>query len=374
MIPYLAVFIFTPLFTYYSEKNFKNNEKIKGVLFAILTILLPSIIAGIRHISMGVDGTIYVEPVLRSFKGLTISKAWGLHKIEKGYIILTYIISTITMNPNVMLFIISLIINYFVFMTAYKLRNNVNMTLFMIIFVLYFYTKSLNIMRQAIGISIFMYSLTFLKKKDYLKTFLYTFLAVLFHDSILICCFIYVLYFINNLKIKPKTKMMIISSLMILVMFFSFNIKWIVKILVVDLNIIAQKYDDYLTNIHNFKFNFLDLFVKIFLFILAWIVCRYEKNKEERMYNLTMLESVIIGLILTISMAYIGQSGEIHRLSFSFVYIGTSYLISKIFFVMKKNHINQYGISLMIISVLSFFWIVSYIIGHEAQLYPFIFM
>ena len=374
MIPYLIVFIFTPLCAYLSEKSFNNKQKYKGVLFAILTILIPSIIAGFRDISVGVDGKVYVEPVLRSFKGLTISRAWGLHKIEKGYIILTYIVSLITLNPNVMLFIINLIISYFIYMTAFKYRNHINMTIFIIIYVLYFYTKSLNIMRQCIGIVIFMYSLTFLKNKNYVKAFIFTFLAILFHNSILICCSIYLLFFINNLKIKKIYKTFITIFLLIGVAFLSFNIREIVKTLVLDWDFLPQKYYDYTNKITNFKFNYIDLIVKGFLAFLALMVCNNEKENEDDIFNRTMFESIIIGLILTISMATIGQSGEIHRLSFAFVYIGASYLNSKVLKLVKNNLFNKVIVYLIIIGILFTFWIVSYMIGNEANLYPYRFI
>ena len=104
------------------------------------------------------------------------------------------------------------------------------------------------------------------------------------------------------------------------------------------------------------------------------MVCNNEKENEDDIFNRTMFESIIIGLILTISMATIGQSGEIHRLSFAFVYIGASYLNSKVLKLVKNNLFNKVIVYLIIIGILFTFWIVSYMIGNEANLYPYRFI
>lgn len=374
MIPYLVCFIVTPLFTYLAEKKFKEERKRIGIFFSLLAILIPSIIAGIRDLSVGVDAQIYVEPVLREIKGMSLIVAFERYSLEKGYILLIYIISFITQNPNIALFIIHLMITTIIFVTAYKCRNKISMTIFMTVYILYMYTKSLNLIRQSLAIAIFICSLVYLFEKRYRKTLILFIIALTFHSSVIFLTIIYILFFINNLRIKYNIKILIFILLIVITFIFAINMQSIMKFFTVELKILPDTYYGYFSNITTENNNYVDFVIKMILMIIASIIVVNDKNKEKLSINITLLECITLGLIFTVSMFWIGQLGEIYRIAFSFVLIGTIYIFSNIFNIVKDdlfNKLSSYGI---IVVVLLLQWIIYYVINGEASLYPYIFM
>lgn len=374
MLPYLACFILTPLATYIAERGFKEKRKKKAILFSLIAILFPAIIAALRDLSVGVDAEVYVAPVLEQIKGMTLMHAFKTYSLEKGYILLVYLISFITKNPNVLLFYIHFVITLFIYLSAYKCRNKFNMTIFMTVYILFMYTKSLNLIRQSIAIALFIYSLACLFNKNYLETCIVFLVAVSFHSSIILCGIIYIIYIINNLKIKYNIKILIFISIIIITFVFTINMQSIIKWLIYGLKILPQKYYNYFSNITSMDNNYVDFVIKIVLMIISFVIVKYDKRKENLSINIVLLESVVLGVIFTLIMFFIGQLGEIYRIAYSFISIGIIYIFSDAFNVVKDNLLNKvigYG---MIVSILILQWIIYYVINGEASLYPYIFM
>ena len=374
MIPYLICFIITPLFTYLAETSFKEKSKNKAVFYSLIAILIPSIIAGIRDLSVGVDAEIYVAPVLKGIGNMSLLSAFKTYSLEKGYILLVYLVSYITQNPNMLLFLIHLIITVCIYLTAYKCRNKISMTIFMTVYILFMYTKTLNLIRQSLGTAIFIYSLTYLFNKKYLKTSIFFAIALTFHSSVIFLGIIYILFFINNLRIKYNIKILIFILLIVITFVFAINMQSIIKFLTFELKILPDTYYSYFSNIIVGNNNYVDFIIKTILMIIASIIVINDKNKENLSINITLLECITLGLIFTVAMFYIGQLGEIYRISFSFVLIGTIYIFSNIFNILKDdlfNKLSSYGI---IVAILLLQWIIYYVINGEASLYPYIFM
>lgn len=374
MIPYLVCFIITPLFTYIAEKSFKEEKRKKGVFFSLIAIIVPCIIAGVRDLSVGVDAEIYVAPVLKQIRGKSLLVAFETYSLEKGYILLVYLVSFITKNPHMLLFLIHLIITSGIYLTAYKCRNKISMTIFMTVYILYIYTKSLNIIRQSIALALFIYSLTYLFKKKYINTFIIFIIALSFHSSIVFCGVIYILFNINNSKIKYNVKILIFILITIITFICAINMQSIMKFLVFELNILPETYYNYFANMISIDKNYVDLVIKIALMIIASVIVMLDKRKENLSANITLLESILLGVIFSVTMFFIGQLGEIYRIAFSFIAIGIIYIFSNVFNIVKDdlfNKLSSYGI---IVALLVLQWIIYYVINGEASLYPYIFM
>lgn len=374
MIPYLICFIITPLFTYMAEKSFKEEKRKKGIFFSLIAIIVPCIIAGLRDLSVGVDAEIYVAPILKQIQGMSLLVAFNTYSLEKGYILLMYLASYITNNPNMLLFLIQLIITVCIYLTAYKCKNKISMTIFMSVYILYIYTKSLNIIRQSIAIALFIYSLTYLFNKKYIKTFIIFIIALAFHSSIAFCGVIYVLFIINNLKIKYNIKTLIFIFIIVITFICAINMQSIMKFFVFELNILPETYYNYFADMISIDKNYVDFIIKIALTTIASVIVYYDKRKENLSVNITLLESIVLGVIFTITMFFIGQLGEIYRIAFSFIAIGMIYIFSNVFNIVKDNLFNKlfsYGI---IVALLLLQWIIYYVINGEASLYPYIFM
>lgn len=374
MIPYLICFIITPLFTYLAEKGFREEKKRKAIFFSLIAILVPCIIAGLRDLTVGIDAEIYVAPVLKQIQGMELLSAFGNYSLEKGYILFVYLISYITQNPNILLFLIQLIITVCIYLTAYKFRNKISMMIFMTVYILFMYTKSLNIMRQAIALALFIYSLTYLFNKKYINTLIIFIIALSFHSSIAFCSIIYVLFIINNIKMKYNIKMLIFLFTIIITFICTINMQSMMKFLVFDLNILPETYYNYFSDMISTDKNYVDFAIKIALMVVASVIVWYDKRKENLSINITLLESIALGVVFTITMFLVGQLGEIYRIVFSFITIGIMYIFSNIFNIVKDDLLNKIFSYMIIVAVLLMQWIIYYVINGEASLYPYIFM
>lgn len=374
MLPYLACFIITPLATYIAERGFKEEKKKKAILFSLIAILFPAIIAALRDLSVGVDAEVYVAPVLKQIKGMSLMHAFEIYSLEKGYILLVYLVSFITKNPNMLLFYIHFIITLFIYLSAYKCRKKINMTIFMTVYILFMYTKSFNLMRQSIAIALFIYSLACLFNKNYLKTCIAFLVAVSFHSSIILCGIIYIIYIINNLKIKHNIKILIFISIIIITFAFAINMQNIIKWLTYGLKILPERYYNYFSDVTLLSKNYVDFVIKMILMIISFVIVKYDKRKENLSINIVLLESIVLGVIFTSAMFFIGQLGEIYRTAYSFISIGIIYIFSNTFNVVKDNLFNKLTSYGVIVSVLILQWIIYYVINGEASLYPYIFM
>ena len=108
---YIIMFVITILFTYIAERNFDKKNKFIGVIFSILAIALPSIVAGLRNLDIGLDISVYVEQNFQTaLQSQSFKECLGNLNTDFLYIVINYIISRMSDNINVLLFIIELII------------------------------------------------------------------------------------------------------------------------------------------------------------------------------------------------------------------------------------------------------------------------
>ena len=140
---YIICFIFTTLFAYLSQKQFDKDNKKIGILYAFLTIFIPSFIAGIRSLDVGRDVNIYITPTIKAATSNSFMTYLGmtteLFDIEIGYKILVYLITRISTSPNFLLFILQFLTVSFIYLFAYKSRGKSSITFIIIIYLLLWY-------------------------------------------------------------------------------------------------------------------------------------------------------------------------------------------------------------------------------------------
>lgn len=189
MIPYVLCYCFCIYFSYRAETVLKCNKKIWFTVYSLLTVLLPTVLAGCRDYSVGVDINIYVHPAfeyalkyssLVSF--LEFNAAW-YKSVDVLFAILVYVVSRFTNNCHWVLLVISALINGFFYAGFVKMRQYTKIWFGMAMFLLYYYIPSLNIMRQMLAAAIIFYSFSYLLEKEYVKFVLGVAIAALFHSS-----------------------------------------------------------------------------------------------------------------------------------------------------------------------------------------------
>ena len=185
--PYVYCWIFSCLFAYLASKAKSNIIKFT---FSLLAILVPSIMAGIRADTVGVDVKTYAEPhFLQARAAISfadfISYQSLLSTKEIGWYALTYISTKTFDSLNWNFFFYNLFTCTFVYIGAWKHRKLAPLHMIMFVFFLMQYNSTYNLMRQALGCSIVFMGFDNLEKKKYWKFLIYIIAASCFHSSAL---------------------------------------------------------------------------------------------------------------------------------------------------------------------------------------------
>ena len=162
------------------SKRINNSEK----KFLICTYIVLVFISGFRNYNVGVDTKLY-SSFFEYAKNISYS---NLHNVryEYGFALFCKLLSTLNNNYHYLLFATSAFINYAVLNFIKKNSKNVYFSVIMYILCNFFFSY-MNVMRQAIAISIILLNYESLKKEKYLKFSIGILFAMLFHTSAILC-------------------------------------------------------------------------------------------------------------------------------------------------------------------------------------------
>lgn len=269
MIIYSFGMIVSIIFSYMACKN--NNKKSESFrILSFLSAVPLTVISGLRY-NVGAD-----------YKGYTNFFYYMLYNpnskiignFEIGFKLMTKLIQSVTSNPIWLFITISIIISFFVFKAIYNESPNPPLSIFLYVS-MQFYFYSMNGMRQFIAMSIFMFSIKYIKNRKIIPFLLLNLIGVTFHSSSIL--FI-PLYFLYNIKLTPKVSVLL---LFICTIFANYIYKYLLMIVLNTkyATYIGSKYD---TGTHGYIVMFIQIFILIFA--LFWYRKR-EKNKENKSYN-----------------------------------------------------------------------------------------
>ena len=192
------------------KKYGKTNENV----FLVISFVILSLIAALRHYSVGADTEQFVQ-AFDYIKNIEISDFSKL-RYETGFSLLCWILARLKFSGQSLIIVSSLFINYSVMNFIKKNSKNVYMSTLLYILCT-FYFSYMNIMRQAIAIGIILLGFENLKNKKNLRFSLYVIAASFFHFSALLC-----LLFIPMNKMKYNKKI-IYSSIVFMIISFIFG-------------------------------------------------------------------------------------------------------------------------------------------------------
>jgi len=277
----MLIYILLPLLNIILYFFLSKKEKGRKIyLITILTVLM--LLSSFRSKQIGADYSVYVNV----FEN--ISKHISSYPMEKGYLILNYLVSIFTSNYVVF----SLVINSIIFSVFYKfIKDNVDEKYYvwiMSMFILnpYLYIQStFNIIRQMLSICIILYGIKFLNEKKYIHFVLSIILASQFHSM----GYIYLsLLLIKLIKWDEKK-------------FYLISIGSLVMNILGENNVILQflssllgygKYNGYKDTMFNFPIYILFIFAVVILLIKNYK--KIKTNEKEKLF----LDTYIISLSL----------------------------------------------------------------------------
>lgn len=302
MIIYFLIFIISTIFSILASKCFKSNRKKEGILLSFISILIPSILAGLRSSDVGTDTARYVNEtfyVANTGSSLmdAINKMSNIN-VELPYKVLNYIVSMFTDNVNWIYFILSLITLFFVYRACYDNKSESgNYTLAYFAFLLLFFNRSLNLCRQSVAIAITIYSFKHIINKEFIKCFFLCIIACCFHSTAIVLLFLYFLInFFNGEAGSKKKKLVLFASII-----FVAEYQNIFLFIINDLKLLDKRYLFYVMDYANLGTNVI-IIELLFIFIANVLFYLYKSklskiDKKYKYYSFLLILCFIIYLI-----------------------------------------------------------------------------
>ena len=184
MLIYLSVLIPSIFFAYLASRA---KRKEVALFFSVLSILLPSVLGGLRHDTIGVDVHTYGYPdAIAALNASSFADFMANRGFEHGYCILCYFSANAFGHPNGALFAYQLVTVSGMYIGAYRLRDIAPLPLSMLVFFTLHYQGSFNGMRQHMACAIILAGFYTLRQKRYSAFLLYVLAAFTFHASAIV--------------------------------------------------------------------------------------------------------------------------------------------------------------------------------------------
>ncbi len=285
---------------YMAEKT--NKKMLLYFLIALLTF-----VAGFRGISCGVDTPSYYENIIKGFP-----YPWMFR--EEGFRVTATFLMDKFNNPQLMFVLCALITNFFVLMRLWDFRDEAKFGFMNLLYLLLYYSNSMNIMRQYVAVAIIFYGTRFLKNKKPLFI-LSLIIGFTFHRSSLLA----IGYLGIALWIGFTKKQKLIFSMPI-VLIFAISIGYVRTYLESDINTYSSQVVD------NINITYFYL-----LFITLFVLVTYEANVGIRLTEYSTLPEKTNNKVKTDIVLYVLIGLAFNALSMFFEFVGRTGLYYSIY-------------------------------------------
>ena len=365
---YLTIFFLsglTCLFAGYFQQ--KGQRKI-AVIFDVLTVLLPTILAGVRNENVGYDIKIYLNNLFHWTKDSNniLDYISFVHDINPnvgiGFSILVYLSSLLSDNVHILYLFSNLMVILFLYLGIQEINQNMwkkffswNMLLFLC------YNISLNLMRQFCGIALLFYARKFIYKKEKKKYWLSCLIASTFHISALLFLSLYYIYLFFEGKYRELKLIAVILGISTILGMYGDILYFMSNISLID-----SYY--YVTYPSGFSLrpllNSYNVFVAVFVVITYIYITHYNYKKYSILYFYTF---IIYLAVIFFSLG--SRESEAFRIGFYII----PFIPEILMFI---NQYLSYKIKLALyfsqILILIIYWYLLYIVGGFASTYPYI--
>ena len=341
---FYIIFLLTILIEYILLTLIIKNKEKKNEIFLILSFLQMFIILAIRNIDVGIDLQNYI-PFYERCETYSWAQILEPGLKEYGYRIYNKILSLLAISDQLFFSLtagISLIGVYFVIKKYSK-----NYFLSTYIYIAFdFYIFIFSGLRQSIALSIGMIAIKFIEEQKFFKFIILILLASTFHISALI---LIPMYFMKNIKVKPK---MFPVILLIYFMLFIMR-KYIISI------ILTFVYSNYSISNTGNGYAYLLLLMAIVTMITIY---KRQYIKQEGLNNL-FYNNLLVATLIQI---FASAQGEVARLT---MYYSIYMIIAIPNFIKSINEEEQrYAVEIMTVILLFIYFLIS--TTQNLNLYP----
>lgn len=391
---YIVCFLISCSFFLLSEKCKSKSARNS---FAIIAILIPCLLAGLRADTIGTDVKVYVEPMYNAAKEshslssymnqrwLVIWRYMYVKDYEIGFSLMIFLIQKLGGSFAMVLFFIQLLIVtpiyiglrkiyklYPVYIGLRKIRKPYPVCFSMFVFYCMFYNTSLNMMRQWIAMAILFMAFSYLIARDKKKYCILTLGACLFHTSAIMGIAILLVYIYCTKKreyIKVAIFKLNEAMAPIKIFIYGCGILLSLNIITVVLEHIGlSKYIGYIQGDNGLYLLPNQILLRLPIIIL--FVVRWKKIlKEDKLapfYGSMLVLDLLTSQLMSIN-AYAFRIGsffsEYNILSYSaLVYVGN-----------RKFKAKRYMTLLYVITYMVYYWVFYYVITGTHATFPYVF-
>ena len=341
---------------------FAFKTKYKSVMKNIYIFLMAGFMiffSTLRYPKYGTDTLSYLDILQKLSSGYNYT---DLVLYEPGFLLFTKFISLFTLNFQIYLLIVNLIIFYVVFDFIIKYSSSIWLSAFLVIGMEY-YDQSMNLLRQILALILVLSSYKYLINKKYIVFFIYILIASQFHYT----SFVFVVtVLLHRITISKKN---VLIYFMILVVSFMFS-GTILNYVMSQMNIYDQYLEsDYYNIVDEPKLAcILHLLIDLSILLLGYISKCYAKTELSRsLDNNFMMKLIMIGSIfwaLSVNFSTIGRVAMYFDV-FSIVFIPNAIYSIK----SSKSKVLIVIMTVMFFSVKYF--VISYFRPGWAGVYPY---
>ncbi|MGH1880330.1 hypothetical protein IGI69_001118 [Enterococcus sp. DIV1083b] len=352
MYVYLSMIFFSVLFAWLGDHDtklvvaLKNNNKISIMnKFFIISMLIPTIVAGVRW-NVGTDYSLYrikqIPFVLNELH------RFGYKDIVEPLYRYLIRFSMYIGNEQTVFIITHILIIFFCYLGIYKNSKNITLSVFLV-FATGFYFFSLNIMRQSISISIFLYAIKYIYEKKPNKFIAWIIIAFLFHKTAILYLIAYPLQYI---KLNRKICLFTLPIFLVLYPYIRILIEFFVKFI--------PGYDHYFGSQYDYSIVDTSLIALNYIILVVISKSKLTGRKFNLYFNMQVTATIVAIL-----------SGIIPNYS-RIVYLFLSVLIISVPNVFVENRLKERRMLIIgIIVLLSVYSVNKFFINNSGDIFPY---
>lgn len=264
MTIYLLTFAFSILFFRFAERL---KQRGFSWFFYAIAAIIPSLLAGFRDETVGIDVLNYVSPYWNYAQHASSFSSFLLDvNTEKGYALFNFVLAKFFVDIHYLLFFHQLLIMVFVLLIAHKYKDRFEPSFVLVFYFLFFYLNTYCAMRQAVCNILVLYASTFLFEKNKMKWFvLWALVGFSFHNSGIFAFVLPALVYITK---KYETKMLLVYVGTIVGTVFLVEFFQTILGSLMGVGVLSTKYETYL-NQTGFSTHKINLLVEVFMFLIV---------------------------------------------------------------------------------------------------------
>lgn len=367
---YLITFAISTLFSFVSYDNNQyiiNDTRGKRILLGFLSVFSVSLLAGLRSEHIGTDVLVYGNTVFYNMTNSTgiisyYSNAMDIFRLEPFYLFINYIVSRFTSDYWVFYFVLSFITNGCFYVSIHIIKDKIYPSLSWLVYLLFFYSHTLNIMRQSLATALMILAITLLIENKMKFSIPFLLLSLLSHYSTgVVALGLFFVFFVFKKSQNPFKILVFLLGISLIVVL---GIKPISKLLL-NLNILPQRYSIYFTGERGVGFS-----LNAFVLKLPLILYLFQKIKKIRkedyvffffflmlLFDFFFYQLRIVNIVFSRLSFYFG----VFQI-FAFSYLIKNYVLS----IRERKYAT-----IIYISFLTFIWCYQIIYSGVNEIYPY---